>query len=58
MGYAFALEACRISTHSHEGVFAGENIPKGSFLGVYAGELLLDAEGDVRGKQCVLRLMK
>ncbi|PVG00089.1 SET domain-containing protein [Serendipita vermifera] len=33
------------------GVFAGENIPSGSFLGVYAGELLLDAEGEARGQR-------
>ncbi|CAG8733114.1 5333_t:CDS:2, partial [Acaulospora colombiana] len=33
------------------GVFAGEDIPSGSFLGVYAGELLLDAEAEARGQR-------
>ncbi|KAI0048299.1 SET domain-containing protein [Auriscalpium vulgare] len=32
------------------GVFAGsKKIPKGSFIGIYAGELLTDSEGDERG---------
>ncbi|KIJ60316.1 hypothetical protein HYDPIDRAFT_97177, partial [Hydnomerulius pinastri MD-312] len=33
------------------GVFAGaKKIPKGSYLGIYAGELLTEAEGDERGR--------
>ncbi|EAU87055.2 hypothetical protein CC1G_12392 [Coprinopsis cinerea okayama7 len=37
--------------HKGWGVFAGpKKIPKGTFLGVYSGELLTDEEGDERGK--------
>lgn len=33
------------------GIFAGkQKIPKGSFIGVYSGELLSEDEGDERGK--------
>lgn len=31
------------------GVFAAEYIPTGSFIGLYSGELLLDAEAELRG---------
>jgi hypothetical protein len=32
------------------GVFAGrQKIPKGSFIGIYAGELLTENEGEERG---------
>ncbi|KAG8813896.1 hypothetical protein FRC17_001398 [Serendipita sp. 399] len=31
------------------GVFAAESIPRGTYIGIYAGELLLDAEAEVRG---------
>lgn len=34
----------------HLGVFAGrQKIPKGSFIGIYAGELLTENEGEERG---------
>ena len=32
------------------GVFAGEHISANTFIGIYAGEFLTDAEGDRRGK--------
>ncbi|KIM29229.1 hypothetical protein M408DRAFT_68124 [Serendipita vermifera MAFF 305830] len=32
------------------GVFAAEDIPSGTYLGVYSGELLTDEEAEVRGK--------
>ncbi|GJJ09617.1 hypothetical protein Clacol_003840 [Clathrus columnatus] len=32
------------------GVFADEKIPRGSYLGIYAGEMILEAEADERGK--------
>jgi hypothetical protein len=36
-------------TH-HIGIFAGrQKIPQGSFIGVYAGELLTENEGEERG---------
>lgn len=32
------------------GIFAGrQKIPKGSFIGIYAGEVLTENEGDERG---------
>jgi hypothetical protein len=32
------------------GIFAGrQKIPKGSFIGIYAGELLTENEGEERG---------
>ncbi|KAI0268604.1 hypothetical protein BC834DRAFT_821143 [Gloeopeniophorella convolvens] len=40
----------RKTTNKGWGIFAGrQKIPKGSFIGIYAGELLSDEEGDVRG---------
>jgi len=40
----------RKTTNKGWGVFAGrQKIPKGSFIGVYAGELLTENEGDKRG---------
>ena len=35
--------------NTHVGVFAAEHIPEMSFVGVYAGEYLSDAEGEARG---------
>lgn len=32
------------------GVFAGEHIPGGMFLGIYSGEMLTNEEADERGK--------
>ncbi|KAI5124401.1 hypothetical protein M0805_008286 [Coniferiporia weirii] len=31
------------------GVFAGKRIPKGTFIGIYSGELLLEEEAEMRG---------
>ncbi|TFK31605.1 hypothetical protein BDQ12DRAFT_618597 [Crucibulum laeve] len=34
------------------GVFAGpKKIPRGTFIGIYAGELITDAEGEIRGEK-------
>jgi histone-lysine N-methyltransferase SUV39H len=38
-------------THLVLGVFAAEFIPKGTFLGIYSGELLLDVEAEVRAEK-------
>ena len=39
------------SSICHIGVFAGrQKIPKGSFIGIYAGELLSEKETEERGK--------
>lgn len=50
MGYVFeylrfvSFETCLI------GIFAGrQKIPKGSFIGIYSGELLSENEGEERG---------
>ncbi|KAF8528104.1 SET domain-containing protein [Hysterangium stoloniferum] len=32
------------------GVFADEKIPRGTYLGIYAGEMILESEADERGK--------
>lgn len=38
------------STDVETGVFAGaKRIPKGSYIGIYAGELLTEQEGEERG---------
>ena len=37
------------------GIFAGQNIPAHTFIGVYAGEFLTGKEGDERG-ECVVFL--
>lgn len=49
-GRRHALEIRKTSNRGW-GVFAKEPIPAGSFIGVYSGELLLDAEAEVRGKE-------
>ncbi|KAH0832246.1 hypothetical protein J3R83DRAFT_13220 [Lanmaoa asiatica] len=39
------------TTHKGWGVFSGnKKIPKGSYIGIYAGELLTEQEGEARGK--------
>lgn len=44
------------SSICHIGVFAGrQKIPKGSFIGIYAGELLTEKETEERGKWVTLR---
>lgn len=40
-----------LNTSPPLGIFAGkQKIPKGSFIGIYSGELLSEDEGDERGK--------
>jgi [histone H3]-lysine9 N-trimethyltransferase SUV39H len=38
-------------THLVLGVFAAEFIPKGTFLGIYSGELLLEKEAEIRAEK-------
>ena len=51
MGWDFgATPSCNIIDSFLEGVFNGQKkIPKGSFIGVYAGELITVSEADHRG---------
>ena len=38
------------------GIFAGRRIPSGTFVGIYAGEIITDEEGERRGRWVTLRL--
>ena len=38
------------------GIFAGKRIPSGTFVGIYAGEIITDEEGERRGRWVTLRL--
>lgn len=50
MGYVRKYIRSTVHFTRHIGVFAGrQKIPKGSFIGVYAGELLTENEGEARG---------
>ena len=50
MGYVRKYIRSTVYLTRHIGVFAGrQKIPKGSFIGVYAGELLTENEGEARG---------
>lgn len=35
---------------ANTGVFAGQNIPAHTFIGIYSGEILTDADGAIRGE--------
>ena len=49
-GRKCSLEICKTESKGW-GVFNGEEkLLQGTFLGIYAGELLTDAEGDLRGQ--------
>lgn len=44
-----------INTDIEIGVFAGaKRIPKGSYIGIYAGEILTEQEGEDRGQYVIL----
>ena len=50
MGYVCKHFHSTVPLTRHIGIFAGrQKIPKGSFIGIYAGELLTENEGDARG---------
>ncbi|KAG8827382.1 hypothetical protein FRC19_003531 [Serendipita sp. 401] len=48
-GRKYAIEI-RKTANRGWGVFAVEPIPMGTYIGIYAGELLLDEEAEVRGR--------
>jgi histone-lysine N-methyltransferase SUV39H len=52
-GWGTSLEfrpGFRLSNESHSGVFAGQRILKGTFIGVYSGELITDSAAEIRGR--------
>jgi histone-lysine N-methyltransferase SUV39H len=51
-GWGKIFDANRTAgAHLVLGVFAAEFIPKGTFLGIYSGELLLDMEAEIRAEK-------
>ena len=48
MGYVSVLNSSRY-LRKFPGVFAGEQLLRGTFIGIYSGEVLTDQEGERRG---------